>query len=136
MEPLSALSLASSVVQLVDFSIKFVTNTREIYKSADGASNAHSFLSNATSTLSELSATIVDELGNDFLVNKKSSWLRAKFEKTGPDDNGGRAKRAADKQLANLADQSRKVAAAPQSKLDSLKRTPNGGNGTLRKRPA
>jgi hypothetical protein len=33
----------------------------------------------------------------------------------------------ADEQLADLANQSRKVAAALQSKLDSLKRTPGGG---------
>ncbi|KAF2443978.1 hypothetical protein P171DRAFT_23043 [Karstenula rhodostoma CBS 690.94] len=138
MEPLSALSLASSVVQLVDFSIKVVTNSREIYKSAEGASNAHSFLSNATGNLSELSATLLDELGNNYLINKKTNWLRAKFEKEDVDDREQKAekvvdekvqkaKKAADKQLADLARQSRKVAAALQSKLDSLKRTPNGG---------
>ena len=36
MDPLTALSLASSVIQIVDFSTKLVTKGHKIYKSADG----------------------------------------------------------------------------------------------------
>jgi hypothetical protein len=37
MDPLTALGLASNVIQVVDFSIKIVSKGRQIYKSADGA---------------------------------------------------------------------------------------------------
>ena len=36
MEPLTALSLASNIIQVVDFSIRLVSKGYKIYKSADG----------------------------------------------------------------------------------------------------
>ena len=37
MDPVSALGVASSIVQLVDFGFRLVSNSVELYKSNDGA---------------------------------------------------------------------------------------------------
>lgn len=41
LDPLTALSIASSVLQIVDFGCKLVSETREIYHSASGATKDH-----------------------------------------------------------------------------------------------
>ncbi|KAI8936526.1 hypothetical protein NX059_006930 [Plenodomus lindquistii] len=51
MEPLSALSVASAVLQIVDFSCKVISRTKEAHHSAV---EEHSFLEDATSNLTEL----------------------------------------------------------------------------------
>ncbi|KAL8664663.1 MAG: hypothetical protein Q9168_007862 [Polycauliona sp. 1 TL-2023] len=51
MDPLSSLSVASSILQLVDFGGKLLAGTRELYNSADGASAANRELEIATSQL-------------------------------------------------------------------------------------
>jgi hypothetical protein len=115
MDPLNALSVASCVVQLVDFSAKIVQTGKEIYQSTDGASKANAFLEDATSNLAELSAEIVSVLESD--VRDLPGYL--------PDAKWG--KQRAEQQLVKLAEESRTIAAILQSKLDQLKRLDGGG---------
>ncbi|KAH7400016.1 hypothetical protein BKA64DRAFT_472409 [Cadophora sp. MPI-SDFR-AT-0126] len=55
MDPLTALSLASSIIQLIDFTGRVVSNCRGIYKSADGALPEHQDLELVTEDLVRLS---------------------------------------------------------------------------------
>ena len=54
MDPFSALSLASNIVQFVDFGYKLTSNSLEIYKSAKGASSANEELEFITKDLNEI----------------------------------------------------------------------------------
>jgi hypothetical protein len=58
LDPYTALSLASSVVQFVDFGIKLVTDTREIYHSVTGQKKELVDLDIITSNLSQLSTRL------------------------------------------------------------------------------
>jgi len=54
MDPLSALSLASNIIQIVDFSSRIVSRGYELYNSADGRTEEHAMLDNAAENLSRL----------------------------------------------------------------------------------
>ncbi|KPM46174.1 hypothetical protein AK830_g275 [Neonectria ditissima] len=58
MDPLSALSIAASLVQFIDFSSRLLIHTREIYHSAKGQTEETVELSTVASDLSELSRNI------------------------------------------------------------------------------
>jgi hypothetical protein len=58
LDPVSAIGLASSVIQIVDFSCKLVSKTREYRTSADGALIEHKELRAAANRLSALSKAI------------------------------------------------------------------------------
>lgn len=58
LDPVSAVGLASSVIQIVDFSCKLVSKTREYRTSADGALIEHKELRAAADRLSALSKAI------------------------------------------------------------------------------
>lgn len=64
MEPLAALSLASNVIQVVDFSIRVVSKSSELYRSGNGQLVQHTDISTTSSDLnrltSRLSASIAD----------------------------------------------------------------------------
>jgi hypothetical protein len=55
LDPLSALGLASSVVQFVDFGCKLVTECKEIYHSVDGLSGEYINIELITTSLGRLS---------------------------------------------------------------------------------
>lgn len=55
MEPLSALAIATSVVQFIDFSSKIISGSHELYKSSTGLSRDNTSLHEITNTLLELS---------------------------------------------------------------------------------
>jgi hypothetical protein len=54
MEPLSAVSQASAVIQIVDFSSKVMSRTKEMYTSADRTYEDATLLENATANLNNL----------------------------------------------------------------------------------
>lgn len=54
MDPLSALSIASAVIQIVDFSSKVIARTREVYQSADGSIEELTLIEDATANLDDL----------------------------------------------------------------------------------
>ncbi|KAF2803249.1 uncharacterized protein BDZ99DRAFT_576168 [Mytilinidion resinicola] len=113
MDPLSALSVASGVIQIVDFSAKVISRTREIYLSADGALEENSFLEDATANLSELSTELTEEI-------RQTVWgFRSK--------GSGFGRKSADEQLIQLAKDSRMVATNLLEKLDRVKRKKDGG---------
>ncbi|KAF2263129.1 hypothetical protein CC78DRAFT_497371 [Lojkania enalia] len=58
MEPLSALAVATSVVQFVDFAGKLLSGSTRLYKSADGRFEDHADLHTITQTLSKLSGDL------------------------------------------------------------------------------
>ena len=54
MDPLSALSIAASTVQFVDFGCRLFSNTKELYDSSDGALIGHKQAEEAAVRLGEL----------------------------------------------------------------------------------
>jgi hypothetical protein len=55
LDALTALSVASSIVQFVDFGAKLLSDTRELYKSSDGCLIEHGEVAKVTTDLKELS---------------------------------------------------------------------------------
>jgi Skp family chaperone for outer membrane proteins len=54
MDPLTALGVASNVIQIVDFSSRILSRTQEIYRSRDGRLQEHVILDDAATNLLEL----------------------------------------------------------------------------------
>jgi hypothetical protein len=61
MDPLSALSIAASVVQFVDFGTRLLSGTREVYKSASGQTKDIVELSTIVADLSQFSQNIREQ---------------------------------------------------------------------------
>jgi uncharacterized protein (UPF0264 family) len=51
LDPLSALSVAASALQFIDFSVNIISKSKEIYKSTSGALEEYSELTRSTKTL-------------------------------------------------------------------------------------
>lgn len=64
MDPLSALSVASNVVQLVEFSAKLVSERQKIYKSAEGTVAENEEAETVTQDLNRLSDNLRHSLKN------------------------------------------------------------------------
>lgn len=62
MEPLTTLSIVTSVVQLIDFGSKIIANTRAVYKTADGITQETRSLSLVASDIQDLTATLQKSL--------------------------------------------------------------------------
>jgi hypothetical protein len=62
MDPFSALSIATSVAQFVEFGCSLVSETRQIYKSLDGATVSQVETSLAATRLLELSERMKSSL--------------------------------------------------------------------------
>ena len=54
LDPLTAISLASAIVQFVDFSIKIVSQTQEIYQSASGATRENVTIGEITQDIKDI----------------------------------------------------------------------------------
>ncbi|KAH7119118.1 hypothetical protein B0J11DRAFT_441007 [Dendryphion nanum] len=108
MEPLSALSVASNILQIVDFATKIVSRARNIHASADGVLDENSFLESATTNLSELAVELSKDLSRN--LYRKSS--------TG----------STDKQLIKLAHEAASVASSLRAKLDNISRRTDGAS--------
>jgi ribosomal protein L17 len=61
MDPLSALSIASAVIQIVDFSSKVIARTREVYQSADGSIEEITLIEDATANLDDLMTELMSK---------------------------------------------------------------------------
>ena len=59
LDPLTAISLASAIVQFVDFGSKVIGGASEIYKSADGAMKEYAELEDATAKIDQLNDRIL-----------------------------------------------------------------------------
>jgi hypothetical protein len=108
MDPLSALSVASAVIQIVDFSAKVIATSKEVYDSPDGATEQTLLLENATANLDDL----MQELG-------KSYRMIGDFNPKSPD---GR--------LLQLAKESNEVATSIHEAIDHVRRKKDGGERT------
>ena len=73
MEPLTALGLAASVAQFIDFGSKLVGKTREIAKAGSSVSVAH--LSTLTSDLIDINDSLESKIGlvkaQNFILTKE-----------------------------------------------------------------
>jgi hypothetical protein len=54
MESIAALSLASNIIQVVDFSARIISRTHQLYTSSDGKLEEHAVLETAIKNVSEL----------------------------------------------------------------------------------
>lgn len=99
LDPLTAISLASAVVQFTDFGIKLVTGSIELYHSADGANAERSNL----------------ELNSNRVINLTDKIIF-------PEHNGDDGPESEDdKQLRELAKCSKLIASDLLNVLDELK---------------
>jgi len=64
-DPLSALGVASNIIQFIDFAVKLLTGTERIYKSACGSSENTRVLHAITEDLRQLGNTIKVSEGGD-----------------------------------------------------------------------
>lgn len=112
MEPLSALGLASGVIQIVDFSGRLLAKSREIYHSAEGNVEEHELLEDSANNLAELSAAL-------------STPLLRELEKQ--QQRFGKRINAADKQLIQLCKDCKDVVTKLLTEINRLKiRGPHG----------
>lgn len=72
LDPLSALSLAGTVVQFVDFTIKILEKGRQTYKSADGSTAEHEDLNAITNDLIRLNERLKSSMHSDREVKQLS----------------------------------------------------------------
>jgi uncharacterized protein Yka (UPF0111/DUF47 family) len=108
MDPLSALSVASAVIQIVDFSTKVIARTKEVYDSPDGTTEQTMLLENATANLDDLLQGL-----------RKSRRTIDAFDPKSPD---GR--------LLQLAKDSNEVATSISEAIDHVKRRSDGSERT------
>ena len=108
LDPLTAISLASAVVQFTDFGIKLVTGTIELYHSADGLSGERSNLEKRITLVRKYAETII-------LSSKDNS-----------DDDPASEN---DKELGDLAAICKGIASELLSVLDDLKVKKNASPG-------
>lgn len=73
MEPLSALSIAASVIQFVDFSSKFISETVEIYKSSQKTTKWSSDIQNLTQKFQDLALNLEKSLTEGELQDQEPS---------------------------------------------------------------
>lgn len=80
MEPVSALALAGNIIQLVDFSTRILSRSKELYKSVDGQTAEHALLENAAQNLSDLSADLGTHTGPNISHLTKSDKILLKLK--------------------------------------------------------
>lgn len=76
MDPLTALGLASNIIQLISFTSDLVSKGREIYKSADGSLVAHLELETIAKSLQDLSTDLPTRLKRKNSLTKTEKQLR------------------------------------------------------------
>ena len=108
LDPLTAISLASSIVQFTDFGIKLVTGTIELYHSADGLSGERSNLEHRIT-----------------LVRKYAETIILSSQDNGDDDPASEN----DKELGGIAASCKQMASDLLSVLDDLKVKKPAGPG-------
>lgn len=101
MDPLSALGLASNIVQLVQFVGVVISDSHEVYSSADGALRRNSALEEVAQNLVEM---------NSELMRSQRSM-----------SNGFMSLSPAERQLKNLCEECDVVSRELMAKLDTLK---------------
>jgi hypothetical protein len=109
MDPVTAVGLASSIVQLLTFASGLLHKSKEIYRKADGSTEKGNELEIVARSLSELSNEIIKKQLNafhDFPPNKN--------DKT-------------EKKLQQLCERSRDISASLMGALDKMKQ---GGSDT------
>lgn len=77
LDALTAVGLAGNIIQFIDFSIKLVSKSREIYKSADGALIENKHLEETTTDLNQIQNTLRESLeaklaSNQFTQDEKA----------------------------------------------------------------
>jgi len=77
MDPLSAVSLAATVVQFVDFASKVLSKTNELYNSATGASLSNSECATVTRDLIALDKRLTDRSSKRGSLSKEEYALEA-----------------------------------------------------------
>ncbi|KAH7068640.1 hypothetical protein FB567DRAFT_457239 [Paraphoma chrysanthemicola] len=108
MEPLSALSIASAVIQIIDFSSKVIARTREVHRSGDGAVEEGALFANATANLNDLLIEL-----NRTTISESSGY-------------GASHQRSADKQLLQHAKDSQVIATELRALLANVKHKRDG----------
>jgi hypothetical protein len=104
MDPLSALSLAGNVVQLIDFGSKLLSGARELYKSPSGTLAAHHELELVTT---DLSALVIK--------------LRKSFDQGGGIESADQDATIQRRSFEQICDEAVKVAEELVQRLDKLK---------------
>jgi hypothetical protein len=81
MDPLSALSVATNVIQFVDFGCKLVSQTRQIYKSVDGTLSDRVVVEVLAVDLESLSLNLQNSLRENQPVNAEGQQEVSEYDK-------------------------------------------------------
>ncbi|KAH6664614.1 small s protein [Halenospora varia] len=73
MDPISVISLASNIIQFVDFSCKLVSHSRQLYKSLDGTLSDKVLVEVLTLDLSSLATNLQDSLWENQPIDAKGA---------------------------------------------------------------
>ena len=106
MEPLSAFSLASGVIQIVDFTGRLLLKSREIYTSAEGTVEEHALLEHSARNLAELLTALSTPLLAEIRIQKLQ---------------GGSKTKPADQQLVLLCKDCHDITTKILAEIDKLK---------------
>ena len=81
-DPFTVIGIASSIVQLVDFSSKLVSESKEIYRSANGALSEHTEIESVAADLSTLSQRVSASVAARVTIQASSSLFEdeARFQ--------------------------------------------------------
>jgi hypothetical protein len=103
LEPLSALSLAGSIVQFVDFGLKVVSESRQRYRSATGALPENLTLEIVVADLSTISESLASHASEQPGVRTRQTWNQGREDKA-LRELAARCKELADELLDILED--------------------------------
>lgn len=113
MEALAAVSLASNILQFVEFAGKLVSRSTEIYHSADGRLNTYTVLEEAAENLTDLSRRLREEsVGSSSLGAAKTDNL-------------------AERQLLQLCKESREITTEIVENINKVKANAGAGSKAL-----
>lgn len=124
MEPLIALGLASSIIQIVDFSGRVISRSKEIYTSDNGTLKIHGDLEEAAKNLQELSHELIEDVPppkayqSEDKRERREMRARGEFKWVGPIEKivewktewkETQQQRMAEKQLLALSVETKKI---------------------------
>ena len=121
MDPLTALGLASNIVQFVDFASKLISQSHEIYRSADGALEDNVALEHVAKNLSKLGNELKSKRADITTGRKALAWGGEWARKDGSVISEPEKVTAAGKQLQQLSKDCSAVSNELLQELEKLK---------------
>jgi len=122
MDPVTAMGCAASVIQFVQFGSKLISESREIYRSTDGALDKNLALEQIAKNLSELNAALrLDREPGDLFTHKGTTAAKRRKSKAAKFARPPRNPSAVEQQLNRICEECDSVTQQLLKELDKLK---------------